>query len=238
MKMNMEVIKLPGLNCGICGSKTCSEFSKAVERNPELIKRCLHLTNPPANTRTVSPDIEDAGSALSSPCSSACHSCEKAIPSNDSWIDSLGRDFDFILDMIPGEPGPRETILPHNPMITRELKIQPGDILLGRPLGMSCGCPVTHCGVVMESDMKSGVITWCVTGPLSARRNSCKDLGYYSALAYDGIVLRSKSELKIGCRYWFMPKKCMLQWRHSGLVNFLKQTPQGLQVHVEGLMIG
>ena len=123
-------------------------------------------------------------------------------------------------------------------VITRELKIQPGDILLGRPLGMSCGCPVTHCGVVMESDMKSGVITWCVTGPLSARRNSCKDLGYYSALAYDGIVLRSKSELKIGCRYWFMPKKCMLQWRHSGLVNFLKQTPQGLQVHVEGLMIG
>ena len=31
---------------------------------------------------------------------------------------------------------------------------------------------------------------------------------------------------------------CMLQWRHSGLVNYLNRTLSGLQVRVEGLWIG
>jgi len=30
----------------------------------------------------------------------------------------------------------------------------------------------------------------------------------------------------------------MLQWRHSGLVNFLNKTKDGLQVRLEGLWIG
>jgi hypothetical protein len=36
----------------------------------------------------------------------------------------------------------------------------------------------------------------------------------------------------------FQPHMCMLQWRHSGLVNYLNRTPNGLQVRVEGLWIG
>lgn len=36
----------------------------------------------------------------------------------------------------------------------------------------------------------------------------------------------------------FQPHRCMLQWRHSGLVNYLNRTPNGLQVRVEGLWIG
>ena len=67
------------------------------------------------------------------------------------WLDHLGREFDFYLEHFPEEPGPREIILPHNPLITREMDIQVGDILIGRPLGMSCGCPITHCGVAMRS---------------------------------------------------------------------------------------
>jgi hypothetical protein len=30
----------------------------------------------------------------------------------------------------------------------------------------------------------------------------------------------------------------MLQWRHSGLVNFLNKAKDGLQVRLEGLWIG
>ena len=30
----------------------------------------------------------------------------------------------------------------------------------------------------------------------------------------------------------------MLQWRHSGLVNYLNRTPSSLQVRLEGLWIG
>ena len=69
-----------------------------------------------------------------------------------TWRDSLGREFDFYLEHFPEDPGPREIIIPHNPMITREMNIQVGDILIGRPLGMSCGCPITHCGVATHVD--------------------------------------------------------------------------------------
>jgi len=150
----------------------------------------------------------------------------------------LGREFDFFLEHFPEEPGPREIILPHNPMITRELNVQVGDILIGRPLGMSCGCPVTHCGVAMNVDHRTGVIVWCVTGPLNPRTKGYKDLGYYIAEGYEGMVYRSRCELRIGARYFFQPRMCMLQWRHSGLLNYLNKTPEGLQIRLEGLWIG
>ena len=35
-------------------------------------------------------------------------------------------------------------------------------------------------------------------------------------------------------RYYFQPRMCMLQWRHSGLVNYLNRTADGFQVRVEG----
>jgi uncharacterized Fe-S cluster-containing protein len=103
---------------------------------------------------------------------------------------------------------------------------------------MSCGCPITHCGVVTEVDHRTGVITWCVTGPLRPREEGFKDIGYYSAEAYEGLILESRCEIRIGARYFFQPEMCMLQWRHSGLVNFVNRTGDKLQVRVEGLWIG
>ena len=117
------------------------------------------------------------------------------------WHDSLGREFDFYLEHFPEEPGPREIIIPHNPMLTREMDIRAGDILIGRPLGMSCGCPITHCGVATEVDNRTGVISWCVTGPLGPRQHGFKDLGYYIAEGYEGLVNEARCELNVGMRY-------------------------------------
>ena len=222
---NTKIVKLPGLNCGSCGYRTCEEFAQVLIEKPEEIKRCIHL-----DVKSSSPTC-GTGNVCSGCSARAASSCEP-------WADSLGRPFDFILDTLPNDPGPRETIRPHNPMMTRELDIKVGEILIGRPLGMSCGCPITHCGVVVKVDQRTGVMEWCVTGPLGPRSGEHKDIGYYSAEAYDGIVIDSKTELKIGMRYWFMPHRCMLQWRHSGMVNFLNSTPQGQHVRVEGLLIG
>ena len=157
---------------------------------------------------------------------------------SNPWQDSLGREVDFYLDHFPTEPGPREIIIPHNPMLTREMNIQPGDTLIGRPLGMSCGCPITHCGVAMQVDPRTGVIVWCVTGPLRPRLEGFKDLGYYIAEGYEGLVHQKRCDLKIGMRYFFQPTMCMLQWRHSGLINYMNRTPDALQIRVEGLWIG
>ena len=223
--MEKKHLKLPMLDCGSCGFKTCAEFSNQLDEKPELVKRCIYSSGQTIAAKTMDSVRRKPGQFSSTGSREALH-------------DSLGREFDFILEHFPEDPGPREVILPHNPMLTREMDITAGDILIGRPLGMSCGCPVTHCGVAMEVDRRTGVIVWCVTGPLGPRKDGFKDMGYYTAEAYEGLIAEVCCEIRIGQRYFFQPRMCMLQWRHSGLVNYLNKTPGGLQVRLEGLWIG
>ncbi len=231
----MNHVELPGLDCGLCGFKHCEELEQQLVLRPELIKRCIHLAeeriDAAAGPRT--PTMAAAPAPVSAPAPARPRPMRLA-----PFVDTLGRDFDFYLEHFPEDPGPREIILPHNPMITRELPVRKGDVLIGRPLGMSCGCPITHCGIAMEVDQRTGVIVWCVTGPLAPRAQGFKDLGYYIAEGYEGLITETKSEIKIGCRYYFQPRMCMLQWRHSGLVNFMNHTSAGIQVRLEGLWIG
>lgn len=231
---SVPVPELPGLDCGLCGLPTCDAFAARLQDHPELLKRCLHLDRGTTMARPPLPGV--APTATTAPTGAA----REAFPrvTGTQWHDSLGREFDFVLCHFPEEPGPREIIIPHNPMITREMEITRGDVLIGRPLGMSCGCPITHCGEVTDVDHRTGVITWCVTGPLRARNEGCKDIGYYIAEAYEGLVKEARCDLRIGMRYYFQPEMCMLQWRHSGLVNYLNRTDGALQVRVEGLWIG
>jgi uncharacterized Fe-S cluster-containing protein len=219
--------KLPGLDCGSCGQRSCRQFAEIIAQDPKEIEKCIHLK---AGTVGIDAIKEQT----------VCGSCvsDKSLGLKINWMDSLGREFDFILDTFPNEPGPRETIIPHNPGRTKELELKEGDIIIGRPMGMSCGCPVTHCGIVMNVDSVNGVIIWCVTGPLNPRAKAHKDIGYYSAQAYDGLVRTHNKELKIGMRYWFLPHRCMLQWRHSGLVNFINKRKDSIQIRVEGIFIG
>lgn len=235
--MRQEEIRLPGLNCGVCGYKTCEEFAGRLALEPLLIERCIHLSDASSMMRpdNTPPEAHCGHHGDNTSCAMNRRPFSGA---GARFIDSLNREFDFYLEHFPEDPGPREIIIPHNPMITREMDIQPGDIMIGRPLGMSCGCPVTHCGVAMNVDKRTGVMTWCVTGPLNPRQKGFKDLGYYIAEGYEGMVRNTRSELKIGMRYYFQPEMCMLQWRHSGLLNYLNRTADGWQVRLEGLWIG
>ncbi len=226
-------VKLPGLDCGLCGFKQCEELERELVLRPELLKRCIQVSDNRVTSSAA------GGKAFAAPPSASPSATTRPRPTKlPPFVDTLGRDFDFYLEHFPEDPGPREIIIPHNPMITRELPVKKGDVLIGRPLGMSCGCPITHCGIAMEVDQRTGVIVWCVTGPLAPRAHGFKDLGYYIAEGYEGLITEAKSEIKIGCRYYFQPRMCMLQWRHSGLVNFMNRTPTGIQVRVEGLWIG
>ena len=237
--MNVTVNDLPGLDCGVCGFRSCSAFADRLVIEPDLIKRCIYLSGDRMSAQSQGTARAAVGEQLGlSSCGACANSLTATGESATAWRDSLGREFDFYLEHFPEEPGPREIILPHNPLITREMDIQPGETLIGRPLGMSCGCPITHCGVATQVDHRTGVIVWCVTGPLRPRQQGCKDLGYYIAEGYEGLIQRARCDIKIGMRYFFQPHMCMLQWRHSGLVNYLNRTPAGLQVRVEGLWIG
>jgi uncharacterized Fe-S cluster-containing protein len=286
---DLSQVELPGLDCGLCGFRTCADMASRLPDKHELLKRCIPLgadfmtvQAAPTNSQPAGEKGRRASSAPPVPIENgeACAVCDSAAgcatpgkrgwgndapllavpildPATDGvvvaapggaaaaatgrpdeWRDHLGREFDFVLEHFPEEAGPREQIIPHNPVITRELEIEPGEILIGRPLGISCGCPITHCGIVQSVDMFTGAIVWCVTGPLHPRQHGFKDIGYYSAQAYEGLINKARTEVEIGRRYWFQPRMCMMQWRHSGLVNFLNRGSDGLQVRIEGLWIG
>ena len=229
--------ELPGLNCGLCGYRTCDALAERLPEHPEMIKRCIQLSESRVEAAARIDALRPETGCSTATCGNVCDAAS-GVRQRAPYIDTLGREFDFYLEHFPEDPGPREIILPHNPMITRELDVRVGDTLIGRPLGMSCGCPITHCGTATTVDPRTGVITWCVTGPLGPRQNGYKDLGYYIAEAYEGIVTETRAELRIGARYYFQPRMCMLQWRHSGLLNYVNRTPQGYQIRLEGLFIG
>jgi uncharacterized Fe-S cluster-containing protein len=154
-----------------------------------------------------------------------------------TWKDQLGRDYDFILDKFPDDPGPREMVLLANPINIERLHITKGDVLYGRP-ALGTGCPVTHCGVVMEEpDYLNGAVVWCTVGPIEARKQGIY-IGYYHIIAYEGIVMDKKIEIQFGRRYYFLPRYCMLQSRHSGLINTMMKTDEGLRVRLEGIWLG
>jgi len=217
---------LPKLDCGLCGYKTCKDFATLVDKGKEDIKKCIHIVE----KKDIKIDLTGINS----------HAAKKELVGEKmQWKDYLQREFDFILDSFEDEPGPRETILPFNPTLVKELGIKKGDVLLGRPMGMSCGCPVTHCGIVREVDPRNGIIDWCVTGPLRPRNEGFIDIGYYTAQAYEGLIIDWKDDIVLGKRYWFMPRRCMLQWRHSGLINAVTKIKDGgYKVRIEGLYIG
>jgi len=218
-------VKLPGKNCGLCGFKTCEEFSEIVSKDPQAIKRCVY---------TEKAREQPAHRELMAGCPRVQEFKEEDI----TWKDNLGREYDFILDKFPGESGPRETIILFNPSNVEKLGLKKGDVLYGRPGWISCGCPVSHVGIVVEEpDYFNGTVVWCVVGPMLARERGI-NIGYYNTTAYEGIVHYTKVDLQIGRRYYFQPRYCMLQWRHCGLVNTLGKTRDGLRVRIEGLWIG
>lgn len=208
-----EVLKtLPNKNCGLCGFKSCEAFAEIVTKDPASVKRCIYTNDAKISSKEEFKEI--------------------------TWKDNLGREYDFILDKFPNEVGPRETIILFNPTNVEKLKIKKGDVCYGRPAWISCGCPVTHVGIVVdEPDYFNGTLVWCIVGPLLARQKGI-NIGYYNTTAYEGVIKHTKKEIRIGERYYFLPRYCMLQWRHCGLVNSITKLKDGLQVRIEGLFIG
>lgn len=204
--------RLPGKDCGQCGFKTCAGLAELAANHPDALKRCIYLGQPATAAIPILPADEDI-----------------------TWKDMLGREYDFVLEPFPEDTGPRETIAPFNPSIVEKLAVKKGDVLYGRPV--MTGCPVTHVGVVVEEpDYLNGVIVWCIVGPMAARERG-REIGHYNIIAYEGIVRHARRELQIGRRYFFLPRMCMLQSRHSGLVNALAKRENGMRVRVEGIWI-
>ncbi len=206
---------LPGKDCGQCGLPTCAALAEVAATDPEALRRCVHLLRP--EVIPIHPVRDELD------------------PRSITWLDVLGREYDFILEQYAEDPGPRETILPFNPCRIERLNLKAGDIVFGRPSAV--GCPVTHVGRLMEPPHGTdGTLVWCVVGPMAARSGAV-DIGQYNPIAYEGIVRHTRESLQIGRRYFFLPRYCMLQSRHSAVIAALARRPEGMRVQVEGIWV-
>ena len=81
---------LPGLDCGLCGMRSCEELALRLPSSPELIKRCIYLsedrfearqvatenrTNPLTNAVVASPIAGPVPSMGAQPSLAACAVC-------------------------------------------------------------------------------------------------------------------------------------------------------------------
>ncbi len=162
----------------------------------------------------------------------SCAFYEEPKITEEEYIDSLGRTYDFVLEKLPTDEGPRETIHPF--VFPKKIKV--GDIIYGRP--QAAGCPISHVGKIIGIDKTSGLIDWVVIGPLATRDGDIKDIGSYIPIAFYGIVKNTKVELKVGMRYNWLPRRCMVQWRHSGLISYLSKNTDGYLARIEGVCLG
>lgn len=212
MKRDEIVKRLQNKNCGICGFESCELFAEEAEKDMGLLKRCIYLEEEHELERIQRQRVEYATE------------------------DIIGIDYDFILMPFPNERSCRKIILPFNPMLLRELNIKKGDIIVGRPMGQ--GCPVQHVMEVIDADDRFAVITVWIVGPQYSRDKEFKEIGPYNVIGFKGLAKEVKREPIFGHRQRFLPGYCMMNLGHTGLVNFIIKTKDGVYVRLENIIIG
>ena len=201
----------PGRDCGACGLARCDLFIEAMEKGEKKKEDCPFSAGPDI-ARTV---------------------LRCAVGSEP--LDILNLPFDFVLHPLPDECSARKIILPFRPDLVERWDIRPGDILTGRPMG--AGCPVQHVLRVLDANQVTGVVTTHVVGPAFSRGKEVKDLEAYHIIGFEGIAEPVREEPVFGRRMRFLPGFCMMNLGHTGVVNLIMDTRDGIRVRVEDIRI-
>ena len=200
----------PGKDCGLCGSKTCTDLEIRVKEGRAEYTECPFCH-------------DDAGKK------------NATLTASYSGTDILGQPYDFVLLPLPGETSARKSVLPFRPDITERYGIKKGDVVIGRPAG--AGCPVQHVLRVVSADHDTGVITGHVVGPAYARSGDVKDVKEYHMLGFEGLAHVLNRAPEFGRRHHFLPGSCMMDRAHTGLVSMLIERPYGTQIRIEDIII-
>jgi uncharacterized Fe-S cluster-containing protein len=194
--MLTKIIKhLPGFNCGNCGFTQCEDFAKSLLAGKEQPANCPVLIRPRfSENKAFLEQLLDDKYDL------------KTEISISGIIDNYKAD--IILKPLKNEKSCRETLLPLS-----SAKLEIDDIVRYRPLG----CPITHIAQVLE--IEHSLITVVIIGPEITRRTTevgIIDLGICMVLAFQGSYAGKR--LKVGETIRFLPRHCMMQKVHSGVV--------------------
>jgi uncharacterized Fe-S cluster-containing protein len=152
-----------------------------------------------------------------------------------SGVDVAGKEYDFVLLPLPGEPSARKYIVPSRADLVDLWGIKKGDLVTGRPAGP--GCPLYHALRVLSANPVTGVLECHTVGPMAARKEDAHDVQAYHVHAFEGIASVIKKPPVLGTRQYFLPGNCMIDLAHTALVNMIFQKPFGTHVRLEDIRI-
>ena len=192
--MEKKIIEfLPGFNCGRCGFGACTDLAEAIKVKPSSLDLCPFLTQ----ERFIANKIEIGRLVAGEP--NACQ--KKTVGVIDAY------EADIVLDPLKGEISCREVLMP-----MALVNLQIGEVIEYRPLG----CPIVHYGKVIKIDHL--LVTVHLIGPCRRRESETKftPVGCCMVIAFEGRF--HGKNVKVGETVRFLPKHCMMQKVHSGVV--------------------
>jgi uncharacterized Fe-S cluster-containing protein len=198
---------LPGYNCGICGYARCDEFAGALLRKHTTLEKCRFMFQ-----ELFAENLEEMEKLLK---------IEKIIPEDEKVIGLLdGYGADFVLKPLPEENSCREVLYPFS-----RAELKEGDVIRYRPLG----CPIIHFAEILDEN--HGLITVHIVGPCHRLEEDFEylDIGVCMVGGFEGII--EGKHPAIGETIRFLPKNCMMQKVHSGVVVQL----EGRNATIEGI---
>jgi len=198
----------PGRDCGACGASSCEEFLSLLATGAKSCADCPYYAEGQEGDRV------------------AC---------SYSGRDVLGNEYDFVLHAFPGEPSARKFIVPFRADLVERWRIQPGDLVTGRPAGP--GCPVYHALRVLSANPITGVLECHTVGPPAARREQAHDIQAYHVHAFEGIAETFSRPPTLGARQRFLPGYCMMDLSHTAVVNMVLKKKGGIHVRLEDIRI-
>lgn len=204
--MEKKIIEfLPGYNCGRCGFDSCNDFAEGIKTKLLSIDLCPFLKQERFAFKRK--EIERLAT-------NELNACQHKIV---GVIDSY--EADIILDPLKGEVSCREVLMP---MVLVDLQI--GEVIEYRPLG----CPIVHYGKVIKIDHL--LITVHLIGPCRRRdETNFIPVGCCMVIAFEGKI--HDENIRVGETIRFLPKHCMMQKVHSGVVVRLEDN----NILIEGI---
>jgi len=214
----------PGKNCGACGSQTCSDFVDRIKEGSAELDLCPFYSKENIVVQDNQDNIVTRENLLI-----------QTRNATYSGVDVAGKEYDFVLLPLPGEPSARKYIVPFRADLVELWGIKKGDLVTGRPAGP--GCPLYHALRVLSANPVTGVLECHTVGPMAARKEDAHDVQAYHVHAFEGIASVIKKPPVLGTRQYFLPGNCMIGLAHTALVNMIFQKPFGTHIRLEDIRI-
>ncbi len=194
-KVHQILELLPGFNCGSCKYKSCEDFANALFNNNAKILQCTVL-------------FQERFSQQNKVLSELLKKLNTNINDETTIVGVIDHyEADILLEPLCGEPSCREVLLPFS-----NNKFSVGEIIEYRPLA----CPITHYARIIK--VEGNLLTVHLIGPCRRMDSTIKykSAGLCMVIAFEGCF--SGKNIKPGQTVRFLPKHCMMQKIHSGVV--------------------